>query len=151
MSEGWHYIGHAGEPPFQNNWENYDTNGNPNEATWQHVSYRIDQNGMVHLGGLLFGGTVGQAAFTLQGKYCPWFFHPFAVLSNDALGRVTVHFIDGNSCNVTVNFGSSAFVSLDGISYQTYTLAQLIAPPPTLAAASPGKPLPKRERAARRR
>lgn len=139
-SEGWHYIGAAGEPVFENNWENYDTNSDPNSATWQQASYRIDQNGMVHLGGLLFGGTIGEKAFTLQGKYCPWFFHPYAVLSNNALGRVTVSWIDNDFCAVTVSFGSNLFVSLDGISYRTHTLAQLIAPPPTLATASAGKP-----------
>ncbi len=144
-SEGWHYIGRTGEPPFESGWENYDGNLDPNAATWQHAAYRIDQNGMVHLSGLIYNGTLG-TAFKLPGQYCPWFYHPHPVLSNNALGRITVTWIDGAppGCNVNVDVGSSAWVALDGISYRTHSLANQIAPPPTLAAAAPGKPRAKR-------
>ena len=47
----WHYVGAPGEPAFQNEWENYDTSEVPDEATWQHVSFRKDNDHVVHVRG----------------------------------------------------------------------------------------------------
>ncbi len=127
----WHYVGSVGEPAFENGWENYDTSLSPIGATWQHVGFYRDNFGRIHLGGLLFnenGSAIPSTAFTLPEPYCPWFYHPFPVLSNDALGRVTVTFLDSGNCDVNVDTGSELFVSLDGISFRHYTEENSLGP-----------------------
>lgn len=117
--EVWHYIGDPGQPAFENGWGNY-SGGSHADATYQHAAYMKDKLGVVHIRGLIAGGTVGTAAFELSGTYCPWYFHAFPVLSNDALGRVTVEFVQP-WCNVIVQGGSNpAWVSFEGVSYQEW-------------------------------
>jgi hypothetical protein len=119
--ELWHYIGDPGEPAFQNGWSNYDAAVNHTDAGFQHAAYMKDSFGVVHLRGLVKGGTIGQPFFTLQGTYCPWFFHAFPVLSNNALGRVTVQFVQPG-CGVYADFGSNGWISLEGVSYKEWQL-----------------------------
>lgn len=131
-SEGWHYIGATGEPGFLSNWINLS------QPPFQDAAYRIDQNGVVHLTGLIKGGNLDQPAFRLSGKYCPYFVHPFLVLSDDGTerpsslaGRVDVFFEEGGGCDVRITEGNPAqFVSLEGISYRTQALDDNVAAPP---------------------
>lgn len=120
----WHFIGDAGEPGFLNGWTNYDTHTVHTEASWSHAGYMKDHLGVVHLTGLVKGGA--GAVFRLPDGYCPWYYRPFPVLANNALGRVTVEFMQP-SCQVIVEFGNNSWVSLDGISYrdgyEEYTLS----------------------------
>src|SRR6185503_20229213 len=54
-SEGWHYIGDLGEPPFENGWVNFDATTHA-AALNPHASYRIDANGVVHVRGSVKSG-----------------------------------------------------------------------------------------------
>jgi hypothetical protein len=120
--EVWHYIGDPGEPAFENGWSNYDTNPTHTDAVYQHVAYMKDKNGVVHIRGLADGGTVGTAMFELSYTYCPWFFHAFPVISNNAFARVTVEYVQP-WCNVIADAGTSnLWVSLEGVSYQEHPL-----------------------------
>ena len=61
--EPWHYVGEAGEPAFENGWENVpgDTN----------LAFRIREPGVVDLHGAVQSGTPGAAIFTLPEGYRP--------------------------------------------------------------------------------
>ena len=61
----WRYIGDAGQPAFQNGWTNYDGATNHVQASWQHAASTGTISEVVHLGGLVKGGTIGQTIFTL--------------------------------------------------------------------------------------
>lgn len=131
-SEGWHYVGATGEPGFLNEWENFS------QPPFQDAAFRIDQNGVVHLTGLITGGDLDLPAFRLSGQYCPYYIHPFLVLSDDGsprpsslIGRVDVFFEEGDGCNVRITEGDpTQFVSLEGISYRTQALDDNVAAPP---------------------
>jgi hypothetical protein len=122
VGEGWHYVGDAGQPAFQNSWTNFNAPGSShNSATNQHAAFRIDNFGVIHLGGLVAGGTIGQPIFTLPPAYCPLFTKVFPAISNNAFARITVNrFLSG--CAVFANFGSNAWVSLEGVSFLSYNL-----------------------------
>lgn len=113
----WRYIGDAGQPPFLNSWSNYDTHTSHVDATWQQAGFYRDNLGVIHLGGLVKGGAVPGAVFHLPQYYCPWFYHAYPVLANNGLARVTVTWMTPG-CDVIVEFGSNAWVSLDGISWR---------------------------------
>jgi hypothetical protein len=123
--EHWHYIGNPGEPAFQNGWVNYDAATSHSAAQWQHVAYAKDNDDIVHLEGLLKGGTMGATMFTLPAAYCPWYYQLFPVLSNNALGRVTITWVSGSSCNVYADVGSNVWISLDGITLKPYQQDQV--------------------------
>jgi hypothetical protein len=117
---GWHYIGDPGEPGFENGWVNYDAAASHADAVFQHAAYYKDKNGYVHLGGLIKSGNFG-TAFSLAGiGLCPYFYRVFPVQSNNSIGRVTVTYATP-SCGINVDGGSNAWVSLDGISYRTWS------------------------------
>ncbi len=118
----WHYVGAPGEPVFENGWANYDTQADPNSATFQHVGFAEDQFGQVFLTGLAAGGTFGQVMFRLPADYCPYFFHTYPAVSNSAFARVTVTYISNGSCTVVPNTGSNLWVSLDGISFHWWVV-----------------------------
>ena len=147
--------GGTGEPEFENGWSNLETNpGGP----FQRAAYRIDQNGIVRLTGLITGGDIDQIAFRLQGRYCPFFVKPFLVLSDDGtarpssvIARVDVIFTEADACGVRITEGiSEQFVSLTGISYPTIALDGRTAAPPTLPVASAGKAASQSRDASRR-
>lgn len=135
--EKWHYIGDAGEPGFQNGWSNYDASASHTAAQWQHVAYARDALGFVHLRGLIKGGTVGQTMFQLPTSYCPWFYHAFGVISNNAFARVTVTWVSSSGCFIYLDFGSNAWVSLEGVTFQTYTLEDRTSAPASTAHPTP--------------
>jgi hypothetical protein len=103
-----HVVGAAGEQAvFQNSWTKYG-------GGYEDPCYWKDAASCVHLQGLLAGGTIGAAAFTLPPGYRPAGQLIFDVQSNSALGRVDV-FLNGV---VQVVAGSAAWVNLSGISFR---------------------------------
>ena len=81
--EPWHYVGEAGEPAFENGWENVpgDTNLAFSSQLRRHAckvvggdqigSCRIREPGVVDLHGVVQSGTPGAAIFTLPEGYRP--------------------------------------------------------------------------------
>ena len=142
--EKWHYIGDPGEPVFQNGWSNYDTNVAHTDAQYQHVGFARDSFGVVHLRGLVKGGTIGATMFALPPSYCPWFYHAYGVLSNNAFARVTITWVSAGGCFVSLDIGSNAWVSLEGVSFQNYLLenrsAAALSSAPSTPSSLPGSP-----------
>lgn len=125
LPEVWHYIGDPGEPAFLNGWSNYDASATHGGATYQHAAFMKDNEGTVHIRGLVKGGTIGQPFFNLSHTYCPWFFHAFPAISNDAFARITVQFVQPH-CGVYAQSGSNIWVSLEGVSYPEWPLEQRV-------------------------
>ena len=65
----WHYVGSAGEPPFQNSWNNY-TVGSPSSG-WQKVRFKKTSGGMVFVQGMAYNGATDVTIFTLPKGYRP--------------------------------------------------------------------------------
>jgi hypothetical protein len=112
--EAWHEVGSGGgEPAFAGSpaWGNYGA------GTWQTCAFFKDSMGIVHLKGMVSGGTVGAAysIFTLPTGYRQPLNAIFVVMSNNAVGRCTISSV-GVVCPET---GSNAWYSLDGISFRT--------------------------------
>jgi hypothetical protein len=63
-SEAFHLVGTAGEPPFQNGWQNFGSG-------YSEAGFFKDALGVVHLKGTIYGGTNGTTAFTLPEGYRP--------------------------------------------------------------------------------
>lgn len=110
--EAVHEIGATGNPAFENSWVNYDSS--------RKARFYKDPFGRVHLGGVVKTGTVPSTAFTLPEGYRPEYTDAsgpdaiFAISSNNAFGEALVKY-DGQ---VIINNGSSAWASLDGISFR---------------------------------
>jgi hypothetical protein len=102
----WHDVA------YTNNWQRFDPTYNP-------VQYWKDSQGIVHLRGLMKGGTPGAnnagRAFTLPEGYRPTYRQLHAVCTNNnTLGRVDV-LANGN---VVVVSGHTSWVSLDSIAFR---------------------------------
>lgn len=98
-------------PSYQNSWTDW---GNP----WQGAAYWKDKNGIVHISGLIKGGTVGQAAFTLPAGYRPATNGNllFVTLTGaNVLGRIDV---ESSGAVRVAAAGSNSLVSLSGISFK---------------------------------
>ncbi len=120
-AEGLHYIGAAGEPGFQNSWGNFGSH-------FAKAAFYKDRAGVVHLRGLVNGGTFGvsnSTIFSLPSAYAPCgagsldpniSFLAFGTISNNAIGRISVYDGTGEAV-VTAEVGSS-WISLDGISWR---------------------------------
>lgn len=103
-------------PSLQSLWVNYDT------VNYNAAGYWKDRTGRVHLRGMVKGGAVGwpNAIFTLPAAYWPADTQIYSAMSNGAFGRLDVV---GNSDptyagRVVLLTGSTAWVSLDGISFR---------------------------------
>jgi hypothetical protein len=94
-------------PTLLGAWANYGSPFNP-------PGYYKDKAGIVHLRGLVMSGAVPSAIFTLPAGYRPANQELFAVAANNAFGRVDVL----PSGDVQFSLGSSAYVSLDGITFR---------------------------------
>lgn len=128
LGEGWNYVGDPSKPPFENSWANFNGAGLPhNNVTNQHAAYRKDSMGVIHLAGLVAGGTITLPIFTLPATHCPHFTKIFPSISNNAFSRITVNRLD-SGCAVFANFGSNAWVSLEGVTFLAQDLDQRIAP-----------------------
>lgn len=93
---------------FQNSWVNFST-------AEHNAAYMKDHLGFVHLRGLIKSGTIGTVAFTLPEGFRPSKHMHFAVPSNGAYGQLNVQ-PDGD---VVPSAGNNAYVSLDGIRFDT--------------------------------
>jgi hypothetical protein len=95
-------------PTFTNSWVNYG-NG------YSNAGYYKDPFGIVRLRGMISGGTMAFAAFTLPSGYRPETKLLCSTISNAAAGRVDI----GTDGTVTVFTPSTnAWVSLEGITFR---------------------------------
>ena len=95
-------------PAFLNSWVNFDA------VTNQQAGYWKDEDGFVHLRGLIKSGVVGSAAFTLPAGFRPSLQEIFAVPSNVAFGEVYVQ----PSGDVIPFTGNNTYFSLAGIRFK---------------------------------
>lgn len=102
-------------PTFENSWADFG-------AGFQPTGFRKDSDGIVHIRGVVSGGTVGSTVFTLPAGYIPpnncW----FPVVSSNSDGssfdQGGVAFI-GSDGEVIIQLGHNSFISLDGILFYT--------------------------------
>lgn len=79
---------------------------------WEGVKvFRV--NGVVHLSGLVGGGTAGSTLFTLDYGFRPTGNVLFAVLTNTGVGRIDIN----TAGAVSHQSGGNAYLSLSGISF----------------------------------
>lgn len=95
-------------PSLVNSWVNYDA------STYSPVGYYKDQDGLVHLRGLIKNGTIGAICFALPAGYRPAFSLNIATASNAAFALCTID----TSGNVTAFSGSNTWFSLDNITFR---------------------------------
>ena len=127
LQENWTEVGAAGAPAFQNGWTNYG-------SVFNTAGYFKDSMGIVHLKGLVRGGTIGinRAIFTLPAGYRPEKeeLHP-VITSETAMGRLDIE-TDGK---VVAYQGSPSWYSLDGITFrariETIFTGPIVTPFPT--------------------
>jgi hypothetical protein len=100
-------VGDAGEPAFQNSWVNFNTSTHP------AAQFTKDNNGWVHLDGLVKSGAVTAAIFTLPAGYRPDKIRGQSVPSNSVFGYVEI-VTDGV---VKLQSGNNAWAYLTGISF----------------------------------
>jgi hypothetical protein len=111
----WHTVNAAGEPAFQNSYNNYDA------ANYPAAAFRKDPLGKVQLRGLLTTGTASAAAFTLPAGYRPLKQMIFiSQASSPNYCRVDIYttgavFVSGMAVN--------SWVSLDLIEFDTDTVS----------------------------
>lgn len=110
VSESWREVGTAGQPAFQNNW----TNGT---ASFHSAAFYKDALGVVHLRGLVTGGTA-PAIFALPIGYRPpeLLYHP-ATNTNGGPGEVLISPSTGDVNRNSFTTPSGSF-SLEGISFR---------------------------------
>jgi hypothetical protein len=106
-AENWHEVDSPGEPVFKNGW----TNTGP--ATDVTAAFFKDPYGVVHLKGLIFGGTNGMPIFVLPDGYRPSKNVVQLVWRGSGSGKLNV-LPDG-----TVQFqDGAAAASLDGVTFR---------------------------------
>jgi hypothetical protein len=111
--EGWHVVGAAGEPAFENSWVNYG-------GGFSSAAFYKDPYGVVHLKGVVQLGTIGTTIFSLPSGYLPSEDLIISTRSNNASGEVRIlvgcfFFCDDE---VVAQAGSNTWFSLDGISFR---------------------------------
>jgi hypothetical protein len=112
-AEAFHVVGAAGQPSFQNSWTNFG-------GGFAQASFYKDQIGIVHLKGVITGGTVGSTAFVLPTAYIPPENMAFAATAGTGTPKtVSVNvFTNGNVFIFNNGIGGADPVSLDGISFR---------------------------------
>jgi hypothetical protein len=99
---------------YQNGWSDYG-------GSYARVAYTMDSVGIVHLKGMMKGGTCGAVAFSLPARYCPTDAIRQAVgMTGTALPSAAIIYITPSgtgSCDISVYSGTcnNAWVSLEGI------------------------------------
>ena len=99
-----HYVGNAGEPPFQNGWSNFASDP-------RKLRFRKDPLGKVRISGLVASGTVGQPVFTLPVGYRP----PVAI------NQPSVIWPGDGANSAQVAIGSDGIVAITGANASNYT------------------------------
>lgn len=111
--ENWHEVGGIDEPPFLNNWINFN-----NVIAYNTCAFYLDPFGIVHLKGLLENGVSGSAPssiFLLPLKYRPSHIGMYNVIGDGTTARIDI----SNSGDIAIVSGSGAgFLSLDGITFR---------------------------------
>ena len=105
--EGWHEVGAAGEPAFQNSWTNYIP------GAYATAAFFRDARGFVHVKGVIKSGT-GVNVFTLPAGYRPATTHLFPVITDTGAGYVAVD-SDGT---VRQGSGGNGYASLEPIEFR---------------------------------
>lgn len=101
-------------PTFSGTWVNYDASNNT------QAGYYIDDEGTVHLQGLVKSGVAGTAIFTLPAGYRPAKFVRFPVTTLSG-ATVTLGEVHVSSAGVVTHaVGGTDYVSLDGIYFRTF-------------------------------
>lgn len=104
--EGWQ------APTLLNGWSNYGYESGP-------AGYWKDPFGIVHLRGLLTGGTITLRAFILPEGYRPPYHMVFSAPSQDLTGSFVFCRCDiDTNGDFLILTGSNFYVSLDGISFR---------------------------------
>jgi hypothetical protein len=112
--EGWHTVGAAGEPAFQNSWVHYDQPGG------RVAKFRKDPAGMVILEGIIKGGADGTVAFTLPAGYRPDQTHFFAVRGTAGATLVSVQVAtDGTVSIYGAGAAPAGYSYLNGVAFDT--------------------------------
>lgn len=106
-------VGTSGAAPFANGWGNFG-------ASYAPAAYWKDENGIVHLEGLIKGGSLGIAAFVLPPGYRPDNDRIFPAYSNNTFGTIQVT-TDGSVQPMAVGSATNASYALDGINFRTGT------------------------------
>ena len=107
--EAWHEVGGVvGNPSFQNGWLNYSTGGCCTTA-----GYYKDRFGFVHLKGMISGGLIFSAAFTLPAGYRPA--HPQHMPATSSNTSGTAQVVISSDGRVVPGPGDNAWLTLDGI------------------------------------
>lgn len=94
-------------PTFANGWSNFG-NG------WDGAAYFKDALGIVHLRGMVKGGTIGQAIFTLPVGYRPSGPLLFPTIATDAIGRIDID----TTGAVKFLSGTATWVTLSGVRFR---------------------------------
>jgi hypothetical protein len=111
--EAFREVGATGQPGFENGWTNFGP------ALYDTAAFYKDPLGVVHLKGTVKDGIIG-TIFTLPVGYRPAKSQFFAIPANNAFGDVLVRGLSegGAAGRVQFNAGSTAFASLDGVSFR---------------------------------
>lgn len=110
--EAWHVVGAAGEPAFVNSWVSYD-----GDTVYNSPRFYKDPFGIVHIAGMMAGGTLGGTAFVLPAGYRPrkqCLFGGQGSAGGSGTGRIDVH----AAGNVVTSGGANGWYSLDGITFR---------------------------------
>ena len=94
-------------PTLLNSWVNYDA------GVETHAAYRIDDDGMVHVKGLVKTGTPPAVIFTLPVGYRPPGHIVFSTVSNESFGVLRV-LSDGS---ITPSVGSATWFSIGEVAF----------------------------------
>ena len=112
-SEGWRLVGTAGEPQFQNEWEN--------AGTLDRVGFYKDREEVVHLKGAARGGTSNNAIFNLPPGYRPAAGElvTIAVGCDCPLSSGTASVtVGGSAGGISLNNATVSSVFLDGVTFR---------------------------------
>ena len=107
--EGWHLIGTAGQPAFENFWINFGSGFAP-------AAFYLDPIGRVHLKGIIDEGGANTRAFILPPGYRPPENLAFAVAAGSP--GPTLENVDVLSDGEVITNGTATVVALDGISFR---------------------------------
>ncbi len=100
-------------PTLLNGWSNYG-------SSLSIAGYWKDPFGIVHLRGVLAGGTLNQKLFTLPEGYRPAYLMIFAVSTQDiSLGSLPGRCDVNTNGDVSMMIGAQFYFSLDGISFRS--------------------------------
>lgn len=111
IDDPWVVIGGANAPAFVNGWSNYG-------STYETAAFYRDTKGVIHLRGVIKGGTGGVPAFVLPGVLIPPRRLIFGVIADSAMGRVDVWSLQEGTPGGVVPSGAYGFVSLEGLSFR---------------------------------